>query len=85
MVQYSSVYYKAHDNLAFDKFHTSDVIYDWLRKWADKYPDLVDFYEVGKSFEGRPILSDYSHKQKDREGQLISLQHFLKEEGIAEK
>jgi len=55
-VQYSSVNYEAGDTLSFDKFHTSGVIYDWLRKWADKYPGLVDLYEVGKSFEGRPIL-----------------------------
>jgi hypothetical protein len=27
-----------------------------MGKWAEKYPGLVDLYEVGKSFEGRPIL-----------------------------
>jgi len=55
-VQYTSVCYKAGDTLTFDKFHTADVINEWVRRWADKYPDLVDLYEVGKSYEGRVIL-----------------------------
>ncbi len=56
LVQYPGVFYKADDSLTFDKYHTSDVIYEWLRKWADAYPELVSLYEVGKSFEGRPIF-----------------------------
>jgi hypothetical protein len=55
-VRYSSVCYTAGDTLTFDKFHTAGVIYEWIRKWADRYPGLVDLYEVGKSYEGRPIM-----------------------------
>lgn len=50
------VQYEAGEGLTFDKFHSAPVIYAWMGKWAEKYPQLVDLYEVGKSFEGRPIL-----------------------------
>ena len=26
-----------------------------MKRWAEKYPELIDLYEIGKSFEGRPI------------------------------
>ncbi len=55
-VKFSSVQYESTDTLGFDKYHSLDVIYSWLRKWEEEYPDLVDLYEVGKSYEGRPIL-----------------------------
>lgn len=54
-VEYKSVQYSAGDSLSFDKYHTVDVVNTWLRRWENKYPDLVDLYEVGISFEGRPI------------------------------
>lgn len=50
------VQYETGDVLSFDKYHSLDVIYDWLEKWADQYPDLIDLYEMGRSFEGRPIM-----------------------------
>jgi hypothetical protein len=56
LVQYPEVFYSAGDSLTFNKYHTSEVIYEWLRKWAESYPDLVELYEVGKSFEGRPVF-----------------------------
>jgi hypothetical protein len=55
-VKYSHVQYKAGDSLTFDRYHSANVIYTWLERWAAKYPDLVDLYEVGKSYEGRPII-----------------------------
>jgi hypothetical protein len=55
-VELKSVQYIAEDSLTFDKYHSADVVYTWLRRWAEKYPELIDLYEVGKSFEGRPIL-----------------------------
>ena len=55
-VKLSHVQYEAGDSLTFDKYHSANVIYIWLERWAAKYPDLVDSYEVGKSFEGRPII-----------------------------
>src|SRR5690606_28092362 len=42
--------------LTFDRYHTVDVMYAWLRRWAERYPDIVELYEVGRSYENRPIL-----------------------------
>ena len=50
------VEYKAGEKLTFDRYHTVDVMYTWMKRWAKEYPDLIDLYEVAKSFEGRPIL-----------------------------
>ncbi len=50
------VEYEAGDKLSFDKFHTTDVMYTWMVRFSEQYPDLVDIYEIGRSFEGRPIL-----------------------------
>jgi hypothetical protein len=55
-VEFKSVQYVIGDSLTFDKFHSEEVIYKWLERWAARFPDLIDLYEVGKSFEGRPIL-----------------------------
>jgi len=55
-VQYPEVEYTPSPELTFDKYHTADVIYHWMRKWAEQYPNLIDMYEVGVSYEGRPIL-----------------------------
>jgi hypothetical protein len=55
-VEYKGVQYQAGDILSFNKFHSAEVIYSWLRKWAGMYPEIIELYEVGKSFEGRPIL-----------------------------
>jgi len=55
-VKLKQVQYEAGDRLSFDKYHSANVIYKWLERWALQYPDLIDLYEVGKSFEGRPIL-----------------------------
>ncbi|MDP4221902.1 MAG: M14 family metallopeptidase [Bacteroidota bacterium] len=56
LIQLPHVEYKAGDTLTFDRYHSLDVIYAWLKKWEKKYSDIVELYEVGKSFEGRPIL-----------------------------
>jgi hypothetical protein len=54
--KFPEVEYEAGERLTFDRYHTVDVIYTWLNRWAEKYPELLQVYEVGKSFEGRPIL-----------------------------
>ena len=54
-VKYPEVEYTPSSTLTFDKYHAADVVYHWMRKWAEQYPQLVDMYEVGNSFEGRPI------------------------------
>jgi hypothetical protein len=54
--QHPGVEYEAGEQLTFDRYHTADVMYAWLERWAEQYPDILDLYEVGRSFEGRPIL-----------------------------
>ncbi|MEN2281217.1 M14 family metallopeptidase [Algoriphagus sp. SE2] len=53
---FPEVEYSPGETLDFDHYHTVEVMYHWYSAWAEKYPDIVDVYEVGKSFEGRPIL-----------------------------
>jgi hypothetical protein len=53
--RFPEVEYEAGDVLTFDRYHTADVMNEWMRRWAQRYPGLVDLYEVGRSFEGRPI------------------------------
>jgi len=54
-VKYPEVEYTPGSTLTFDRYHTADVVYYWMKKWAEQYPDLVDMYEVGHSYEGRPL------------------------------
>ena len=54
--RFAEVEYVAREGLTFDRYHTADVMDAWLRRWAERSPDLVELYEVGKSFEGRAIL-----------------------------
>jgi hypothetical protein len=55
-VRLANVQYETGKELTFDNYHTLSVIYDWLEIWSEKYKDLVELYEVGKSFEGRPVM-----------------------------
>jgi hypothetical protein len=54
--RHPQVEYEAGDVLRFDRYHTVDVMYAWLRRWAERHPGIVELYEVGRSYEGRPIL-----------------------------
>jgi hypothetical protein len=54
--RHPQVEYEAGDVLRFDHYHTVDVMYEWLRRWAERHPEIVELYEVGRSYEGRPIL-----------------------------
>ena len=36
-------------------YHTNTEINAFMREWAQRYPDLVELYTVGKSFGGEPI------------------------------
>jgi hypothetical protein len=56
VVKFDGVQYESTDSLGFDRYHLQEVIYSWLMKWEKDFPDLVDLYEVGKSYEGRPIF-----------------------------
>ena len=55
-VRHPEVEYEAGEALTFDRFHSMDVMYEWMHRWEARYPDLVEVHEVAKSFEGRPIL-----------------------------
>jgi hypothetical protein len=52
---FPEVEYSPGERLTFDKYHTVDVMYHWYEKWAAQFPDIVDLYVIGHSFEGRPI------------------------------
>jgi len=54
--QFPEVQYEPGNKLAFDIYHTPDVMYHWYKLWAEQYPEITELYEVAKSFEGRPIL-----------------------------
>ncbi|PZX57755.1 zinc carboxypeptidase [Algoriphagus ratkowskyi] len=53
---FPEVEYLPTDQLTFDKYHTVDVMYHWYEVWAKQYPEIVELYEIAKSYEGRPIL-----------------------------
>ncbi len=55
-VQNPHVEYVAGERLTFDKYHSADVIYEWMKRFAARYPGLVDLYEAGVSGEGRPVI-----------------------------
>ena len=54
-VKYPEVEYSPSSELKFDQYHTADVIYYWMEKWTKQYPHLLDMYETGYSYEGRPL------------------------------
>ncbi len=55
-VRYAHVEYTPSETLTFDKFLSVNVIYYWMKKRAEQYPDLIDLCEIAYSYEGRPIL-----------------------------
>jgi len=55
-VRHPEVEYEPEETLTFDRFHTVDVMYAWLQRWVEKYPGLMEVYQVGTSLEGRPIM-----------------------------
>lgn len=55
-LKYPHVEYEATGKLGFDKYHSANTIYAYMERFAKAYPDIVDLYEIGKSYEGRPII-----------------------------
>lgn len=53
---FKDVQYFPTEKLTFNVYHSPEVMYHWYRKWAEQYPNIVELYEVAKSYEGRPIL-----------------------------
>ncbi len=56
LVKFPEVQYEPGDSLSFNSYHSRNVIYFWINKWAKDFPSIVDLYEVAKSYEGKPIL-----------------------------
>jgi hypothetical protein len=46
---------KTPGTMDFTHYHTYGEVIEFLNQWAKDYPNLVDLYSVGKSFEGREI------------------------------
>jgi hypothetical protein len=46
---------KKEGEIDFAHYHTYEEVTAILRKWAADYPNLVELYSAGKSFEGREI------------------------------
>ncbi|MBN1224216.1 MAG: peptidase [Candidatus Aminicenantes bacterium] len=56
LVDYIETHPKVWGEMDFEHYHKDDEVHFFLKKWEKEYPDLVDLYAVGKSFEGRDIL-----------------------------
>lgn len=54
-VEYAQVKPTKPGEIDFAHFHTYEETVALLKQWASTYPDLVDLYTVGQSFEGRDI------------------------------
>jgi hypothetical protein len=54
-IRQPEVCYEPGEELSFDCYNTVDVMYHWLFRWAEEHPEILEVYEVGRSFEGRPI------------------------------
>ena len=53
---YDAVKPKTPGIMDFAHYHTNDEVNAFLAQWAKEYPNLVDLYSVGKTFEGRDIM-----------------------------
>ena len=42
--RFPEVEYEAGEELTFDTYHTTNVMYAWYERWAEQYPDIVDLY-----------------------------------------
>ncbi|MFC2169189.1 M14 family metallopeptidase [Acidobacteriota bacterium] len=52
---YDQTHPKKEGEMDFCHYHKYGEVVDFLKKWAEEYPFLVDLYSVGKSYEGRDI------------------------------
>lgn len=54
-VDYVQVRPKVKEKMDFAHYHKYEEVVSFLQKWEKEYPDLVELYSAGKSFEGRDI------------------------------
>jgi len=43
--------------IAWNRYHSAEGLFDWMRKIASAHPNLAKIESIGKSFEGRDILT----------------------------
>lgn len=55
-VRHPGVEYIPGDTLTFDRYHSYSVICHWMERWAADHPEIITLHEVGRSYEGRPIM-----------------------------
>lgn len=68
--EHKGVQYKTGDSLSFTVYHSHEVVNDWMKRWAEQFPDLVDLYEVGTSFEGRTVWQmTFTNKKKGKDSE----------------
>lgn len=56
LANYDAVKPKVPGQMDFQHYHTREEIEWWMNKWAAEHPDIVELYEVGRSFGGVPIM-----------------------------
>ena len=54
-VDYPQTRPKVEGEMDFDHYHKYGEVISFLKKWEKEYPNLVELYSVGQSFEGRDI------------------------------
>ena len=54
-VDYPETQPRVPGEIDWEHYHSSAEIEWFMQKWAREHPDLVELYEVGRSFSGRPI------------------------------
>jgi hypothetical protein len=55
LTEYAEVKPLVPGQIDWKHYHTSAEIEAFMRQWATRRPEIVELYEVGKSFAGRPI------------------------------
>jgi len=53
--RHPEVEYEAGEVLTWDRYHTPEVMYAWVKRWISRYPDLTDFYSPIRRLENTPI------------------------------
>jgi len=55
LVKYPEVQPKQWGVMDFDHYHTTEEMNYWMQRWAKERPEIVQVYEVGKTFGGQSI------------------------------
>ncbi len=55
LVNYKEMQPKQWGVMDFEHYHTTEEINYWMQRWAKEKPEIVQLYEVGKSFGGQTI------------------------------